>query len=167
VTISLVVAVAENGVIGRGGGLPWHLPDDLVRFKELTSGSTIVMGRKTFESIGRPLPNRQNIVLTRDRAFESEGVELVHELENVLLLDDRECEIFVIGGAEVFGLLLPYAERLYQTVVHAAVEGDTHFDEIDKSEWELCQDEFHDADQQHEHPFSFRLWVRRAQRPAS
>lgn len=166
-TISLVVAVAENGVIGRGGGLPWHLPDDLVRFKELTSGSTIVMGRRTFESVGRPLPNRRNIVLTRDRAFESEGVELVHELDDVLLLDDGVCEIFVIGGAEVFRLLLPYAEHVYQTVVHAEVEGDTRIDEIDTTEWKLCQDEFHHADQQHEYPFSFRLWVRFAQRPAS
>jgi len=167
VTISLVVAVAENGVIGICGALPWHLPKDLKRFKALTSGHTTVMGRRTFESIGNPLPNRRNVVLTRNRDFRREGVRVVHTLEDALRIINEDPEIFVIGGAEVFRLALPLAERVHQTVVHAEVGGDTCFDEFDPSDWELCEDEFQDADENHAYAFSFRFWVRRAKRPAS
>jgi dihydrofolate reductase len=165
VTISLVVAVAANGVIGRGDTLPWHLPDDLKRFKALTTGSTIVMGRKTFESIGNPLPNRRNVVLTRDRDFKREGVVVLHALADALGDARGGEEIFIIGGAEVFRMSLPQADRVYQTAVHAEVEGDTRLAEFDLSGWELREDEFHDADDEHEYAFSFRVYERSERRP--
>lgn len=166
-TISLVVAVAENGVIGKSGALPWHLPKDLKHFKTLTSGHATVMGRRTFESISKPLPNRRNVVLTRNRDFRSEGVRVVHTLEEALRIINEGTEIFVIGGAEVFRLALPLADHVHQTVVHAEVEGDTYFDQFDPSDWELREDEYQDADEDHAYAFSFRSWVRRAKRPAS
>ncbi len=160
-SISLVVAVAENGVIGKGGALPWHLPDDLERFKELTSGHTVVMGRRTFDSIGTALPNRRNIVLTRNKTFEVEGIETLHTPEDVLRIDSEEHETFVIGGAEVFRLFLCHADRVHVTLVHAEVAGDTHFEASVLSEWDLCADVFCDKDEKHEFSFSFRTYRRR------
>ena len=167
VTISLVFAIAENGVIGREGGLPWHLPADLKRFKALTTGHTIVMGRKTFQSIGRPLPNRRNVVLTRDLDFDHPGVIVAHNLADALSSGDVEEEIFVVGGAEVFRQTIPKADRVYQTLVHSEVDGDITFTEFDPSEWDLLRDEFREPDAKHEYPISFRLYMRRKEEPVS
>ncbi len=161
-TISLVVAVAENGVIGRGGVLPWHLPKDLERFRMLTSGHTVIMGRKTLESIGKPLPNRRNIVLTNNRELKLDGVDIVLDMKHALAATDTDNEeVFVIGGAEVFSSTLDLADRIYLTLVHAELEGDKVFDDIDPSDWVLLQEEFHDADERHQHAFTFRVLERR------
>jgi dihydrofolate reductase len=134
VTISLVLAVADNGVIGRQGKLPWHLPDDLRRFKQLTTGHAVVMGRRTFESIGRPLPNRRNVVLTRNQDWAADGAEVFHDLATLLGTVDQNEEIFVIGGAEVFNQTLPMADRAYLTSVHVEVEGETVFAGLNQSD---------------------------------
>ena len=167
VTISLILAMAENGVIGRGGTLPWHLPDDLRRFKKLTTGHTVVMGRKTFEAIGKPLPDRRNVVLTRNRAYCRYGVLVLHDLSEALRGAGEADEIFVAGGAEIYRQLIQKADRVYQTLVHAIVEGDTSFEGFDVSEWNLMEEEFHEADTSHAYPFSFRFYIRDEKRPVS
>lgn len=158
--IALVAAIAENGVIGRGGGLPWRLPDDLKFFKKLTVDHTVIMGRKTYEEVNRPLANRRNVVISRDPAFRPDGVVVVPSLEEALALGATEDEVFVIGGGEIYRLALPYADRLYLTIVHAAVEGDTYFPAFDKEAWVLDDELFHAADERHAMSFTFRTYVR-------
>lgn len=143
VAIAMIVARSSNGVIGVEGKLPWHLPEDLRFFKRMTSHKPIVMGRTTFESIGRPLPNRSNIVITRNTFYQAAGVKVVHSLESALevateqaLLDDAN-EVMVIGGGEIYALALPLAQRLYITQVDIALEGDTFFPAIDEQQWRL------------------------------
>ncbi len=138
--IILVVAAAENGVIGRDGAMPWHLPEDLRRFKRLTIGHPVIMGRRTFASIGRPLPGRHNIVLTRDPAWRVEGVAVAANLAEAIAaagLDPRTRagRIFVIGGAQVYALALPVATAIELTRVHATPQGDTHFPGPDPERW--------------------------------
>jgi dihydrofolate reductase len=156
----LVYAVSENGIIGCRGRLPWHLPDDLKRFKELTTGHVVVMGRKTFESLGGPLPNRRNVVLTRNRTFAYEGVVVVHELADALQIADSGAEMFFIGGAEVYRESLAHACRVHQTLVHASVAGDSRFDDFDIAGWKLVEEQSHDADELHEHRFTYRVFER-------
>jgi len=132
--LSLIVAVAENGVIGRDNALPWHISEDLRYFKQITSGKTVIMGRKTFQSIGRPLPNRTNIVVTRDRGLKAEGVIIVHSLEDALAGAD-DGEAVVIGGSSLFEDALRRADRFYLTEIHRAYQGDVHFPAWDKSAW--------------------------------
>ena len=158
--VSLVAAMSENRVIGRGGKLPWHLPKDLKFFKKLTVDHTVIMGRKTFDEIKRPLDNRRNVVITRNHAFQPHGVTVVPSLDEALALGATEEEVFVIGGGTVFRLALPRADRLYLTVVHAQVEGDTWFPEFDKDAWVLESDERHEADDKHAYAFSFRTYRR-------
>ena len=172
--VSLLVAVAENGVIGRGGQLPWRLSADLKRFKQLTLGHHLIMGRKTFESIGRVLPGRTSIVISRQSEFTlpvsvgnalggvSEGCRLAHSLDEALRIADYagDTEAFIIGGAEIFALALPLAERLYLTAVHAEVPGDTFFTLPPLADWTLLQDERHPADAKNEFEYSFRVWER-------
>jgi dihydrofolate reductase len=160
VIVSLVLAMAENRVIGRGGGLPWHLPKDLQHFKRLTVDHTVIMGRKTFEEIKQPLANRRNVVISRNPGFHPRGVTLVPTLEEALALGATEDEVFIIGGGEIFRLALPRADRLYLTVVHANVEGDTWFPEFDLTTWALEEEEHHPADEKHAYPFSFRRYRR-------
>ena len=140
--VSLVVARARNGVIGRDGGLPWHLPADLRRFKALTLGRPMVMGRKTFESFPAPLPGRRHIVLTRDRGWSAAGAEVAHSVNDALALAGGD--VSVIGGAEVFALFLDRADRVELTEVHAAVEGDTIVPAFDG--WHEVAREDHAAD---------------------
>lgn len=140
--IVLVVAAAENGVIGRDGAMPWHLPQDLKRFRQMTVGHPVVMGRKTFESIGRPLPGRHNIVLTRDPLWRAEGATVAPNLAEAIAaagLDPRARAeaIFVIGGAEIYALALPIATRIELTRVHAHPAGDTFFRAPDPAQWQL------------------------------
>ena len=158
--ISLVAAVAENRVIGRSGGLPWRLPDDLKFFKQLTTGHTVIMGRKTFDEVKRPLPNRRNVVISRDPSFRPDGVTVVPSLEAALALGATLEEVFVIGGGEIYRLALPSADRLYLTVVHASVEGDTTFPDFDPTAWSLDEEVFHPADERHPMSFSFRTYSR-------
>lgn len=161
--VSLILAMADNRVIGRDGGLPWHLPADLARFKELTVGHTIVMGRKTFESIGRPLPRRRSVVLSRDPGYRAEGAEVAGSLEEALELAAEDGEVFVIGGAAVLAEALALAERLYLTRVHADVEGDVVCPPLDDGSWRIVQEERHAADQRHAYPFTFQVYDRQAE----
>ncbi|MEM7582179.1 MAG: dihydrofolate reductase [Acidobacteriota bacterium] len=155
---SLIFAMSENRVIGRDGQLPWHLPKDLKHFKRLTLNHPIIMGRKTYESIGKPLPKRRSIVLSRDPAYQPAGVEVVHSLEQALTLAAQDDEAFVIGGAGVLIEALPRADRLYLTQVHAEVEGDVVFPPVDTRHWRLLSEQDHPADERHAYPFSFRCY---------
>jgi dihydrofolate reductase len=163
--ISIIVAVAENGVIGREGKLPWHLPADLGRFKRLTMGHTIIMGRRTWESIGRPLPGRRMVVVSRQPDYHiDEGsvvtaASLDEALKSAELAGDKEA--FIIGGAELFREALPLADRLYCTRVHAAVVGDTLFPEVCWDEWQLVESSDHGSDGKNEYPFAFETHERR------
>jgi len=142
--ISYVVAVARNGVIGRDGGLPWHISTDLKRFKEITMGKPIVMGRKTWDSLPRkPLPGRRNIVLTRHPGFTAEGAEVAATAAEALVLCGDAEEIAVIGGGEIYRLFWPLVERLYLTEVDLAVDGDTHFPRLDPADWRETAREVH------------------------
>ena len=159
--ISLIVAVSTNNVIGSQGELPWRLSDDLRRFKAITMGKPIVMGRKTYESIGRPLPGRQNIVITRQSEFEAAGCDVVGSKTAALAAAGEADEVMVIGGSEVYALFLPDAGRLYLTRIHAEVEGDAWFPEIARDEWRLTADEPHAADERNEYDYSFLTYERR------
>lgn len=158
--VSLIAAVSDNGVIGVAGGLPWRLPDDLRRFKRLTVDHTVIMGRKTFDEVRQPLANRRNVVITRNRAFRAPGVTVVPSLDEALALGATEDEVFVIGGGEIYRQALPRADRLYLTMVHAVVEGDTTFPDINVHDWVLAEEEHHPADARHAHPFTFRTYHR-------
>jgi dihydrofolate reductase len=158
--ITLIVAVADNGVIGRDNALPWHLPDDLKRFKRLTMGKPIVMGRKTFESIGKPLPGRQNIVVTRDTNYRREGVTVVHGVDEAVQAAAGATEIMVIGGADLFRLFLPRATRIHLTRVHAEVTGDVLWTPLD-DRWGVVESEPHAADERHSCSMTFEVWEKR------
>jgi dihydrofolate reductase len=155
-----IVAMADNGVIGRDNGLPWHLTDDLRRFKSLTMGHSILMGRRTFESIGRALPGRRNLVLTRNPAWRAAGCEPVATPEAALEAAGAST-LFVIGGAEVFAVFWPRIQRLELTEVHAEVEGDTRLAVFDRRRWREIFREEHAADERHAWPFSFVTLERR------
>lgn len=134
--MDIIAAVSKNNQIGSNNKLPWHIPEDLRYFKEITSGHTLIMGRKTFESIGKALPNRTNVVLTRDRTFQAEGVLVVHSFEEALELCKRQeaegKKVFIAGGGEIYSLFLPYAEKLYLTLVDKEIQGDTQFPDYEK-----------------------------------
>ena len=153
--------MAENRVIGRDNALPWRLPSDMKHFKELTIGHTVIMGRKTYDSMGQPLVERRNVVISRDPDLAYDGAEVVSSLDDALGLAAGEQEVFVAGGAEIYRLALPRADRLYLTVVHTTVEGDTHFPQFDTEEWQLAEDVRHESDERHQCAFSFRLYHRR------
>lgn len=160
--LALVVALDEDGVIGRDGGLPWHLPDDLRRFKARTMGHVLLMGRRTYASIGRPLPGRRSIVLTRDPTFRAPaGVAVAPGLDEALrIAGDVPC-VFVIGGAEVYRTALARADELLVTRVHTRVPGDVRFPSVDWAEWTLVEEEDHPADDRHAFAFTFRRYTRR------
>jgi dihydrofolate reductase len=161
--ITLIVAVADSGVIGRDNTLPWHLPDDLKRFKRLTMGKPMVMGRKTFESIGKPLPGRQNIVVTRDANYRREGITVVHDLDAAVRAAGGAPEIMIIGGAELFRLSLPRAGRIHLTRVHGDIAGDVMWPALDSREWHVVESERHDADERHAYAMTFELWEKRTE----
>ena len=159
--VSLVVAASTNNVIGRDRGLPWHLPDDLRHFKRLTVGKPVVMGRRTYESIGRPLPDRQNIVMTRDADYVAEGCDVVTSVDEALDTARGAEEVMVIGGGQVYRDFLPRADRIYLTRVQADVEGDTFFFDIDQTRWQSVSSKHHDADAKHAYAFDLMVFDRR------
>jgi dihydrofolate reductase len=159
--ISLIVAMAQNGVIGRDSSLPWRLPDDLKRFRAFTLNKPILMGRKTFESIGHPLPGRINLVLTRDRSWYAEGVIAVHSVEEALTQAGSSDELVAIGGAEIYRLVLPFARRIYLTHVHADVPGNITFPEFDSTQWADVEYSSQPADDEHAYPLTFVTLERR------
>ncbi len=159
--VSLIVAVADNGVIGRDNALPWHLPEDLKRFKRITMGKPIVMGRKTFESIGKPLPGRVNVVVTRDPNYRREGVTVVHDVDAALLAAGTAEEVMIIGGSDLFRLFLPRAARVHLTRVHGEVAGDVFWPALDEKEWGVVGREKFAADERHAYAMTFESWERR------
>ena len=153
--LELVVAMATNGVIGRDNALPWHLPADLAFFKKVTLGHPVLMGRRTWQSIGRPLPHRTNLVLTRDQHFKAPGAVIVHSLADARAAVSEADRLMVIGGAELFGLLLPEAQVFHLTEVAADVSGDIVFPAWSRDEWQEEWREFHGRDERHAFDFSF------------
>ena len=153
--ISLIAAVAKNGVIGKNNALPWHLPADMKHFRDLTRGKPVIMGSKTFESIGKPLPNRLNIVLSSDPQYKVEGVTVVGSIDDALNAAGDVPEIMVIGGGSIYKQFLPRANRIYLTLIHADFEGDAFFPEYDKNEWKEVVREENPADQENVYPYSF------------
>lgn len=160
--LKAIVAYAENRVIGKDNDLIWHLPDDLKHFKRHTAGRTIIMGRKTWDSLGgRPLPKRRHIVITRKEDFVAEGAEVVHSLEDAIALAQHEDEVFIVGGAQIYELSLPYLDVLEITEIHASPEGDAYFPVWNSEEFELVADVHHPTDENHEFSFNFKTWKRK------
>ena len=161
--LSLLVAASENNVIGKDNQLPWHLPNDLKYFKNLTWGMPILMGRKTFDSIGNPLPGRKSIVITRNADWQHDGVQVVHSIEEAIQKAESfgVKEIFVIGGAEIFKTSLPEAKRIYLTRIHHHFEGDVFFPEVSPDEWNLVSDRFCAADEKNPYSHTYQVWERK------
>ncbi len=162
---SLVVAVARNGVIGRDNQLPWRLPDDLAYFKRVTMGRAVIMGRRTYQSIGKPLPGRTNIVVTRDPEFRAPGCVVARSLDAAWRAAAGADEACVIGGSSLFGEALPTADVIHLTEVEADVEGDTYFPPFDRSEWRETEVARHAADERHAYPFRIVRLERRGRPP--
>lgn len=158
--VALVVAVADNGTIGRDGALPWHLPEDLRRFKAITMGAPVVMGRRTFESIGRPLPGRHNIVVSRNPAWRADGVTPVRDLPAALAAAGDAPQALIIGGAALYAEALPLAQRIYRTRVHAVVDGDVSFPPLDARDWRVVSSERRATDARHAYPMTFEVLER-------
>ena len=160
--VTLVAAVAENGVIGSGNRMPWHLPADLKRFKTLTLGKPMLMGRKTLDAIGKALPGRRNLVLTRASDLRVPGIEIVHSVAEALAACADAPELMVIGGAEVYRLFLPIAQRMHLTRVHAPIVGDTRFPNCDWNEWRKVERSTHPADDRNRYAMTFLVLERNA-----
>ena len=158
--ISIIAAVAQNGVIGDKNALLWHISEDLRFFKRTTSGHPVIMGRKTYESLGRPLPNRTNVVISRTPR-EIEGCTVVSSLEEAIALFPKEEEIFIIGGAQIYALALGVANKMYLTKVYHDYQGDTSFPEWNANEWQLTQKESFECGEKYPHPFSFETYERK------
>jgi dihydrofolate reductase len=167
--VALIWAMARNRVIGRGNALPWRLPADMAHFKALTTGHPVLMGRKTFESLRRPLPNRTNVVITRDPRFEAAGCLVARSTDEALELaarhlDRNDAQVFVIGGADLYRQMLPHADRLYPTLVGADVAGDAWFPEFNWQEWRELERRVHPADLQNPYPCTFLTLERKTPR---
>ncbi|SKB57125.1 dihydrofolate reductase [Dyadobacter psychrophilus] len=160
--ISIIVAVSENGAIGKDNQLLWRLPDDLKRFKQLTLGHPMIMGRKTFESIGKPLPGRTSIIVTGQKDYAAEGILVAHSLDEALDVARKfeEKEAFIIGGGEIYKLAQPLADRLYVTEVATVVDGDTFFEISDPDAWNESERIVHEADERHKWKFEFVNYIK-------
>ena len=158
----MIAAAAENNALGINNDLPWHLPDDFKRFKQLTSGHKIIMGRKTLESFPKALPNREHIAITRDINYQPKfPCQIVHSLEGALALIGPEETAFIIGGGEIYRQAMDFATKIELTRVHAKVEADTFFPEIDEQIWQLVKEDFHPADEKHKHSFTYLTYLRK------
>lgn len=164
--ICLLAAVARNGVIGANGALPWHLPNDLRRFRKLTMGYPIIMGSKTYTSIGRPLPGRITMVISRTRPETADGPMIVRSLDQALTLSAGHTRTFIVGGAEIYRLALPRCQRMFLTRIDAGVDGDVLFPVVEWSEWQLIDLTHHPADERHMYPYSFGEYVRCRAQPS-
>jgi dihydrofolate reductase len=161
--LSLIVAMDRNRVIGLDNKLPWHLPADLKRFKELTTGHHVVMGRKTFESLGKPLPGRTNVVVTRQHDYKADGIKVVHSLDAAIWLTRGDPEPFIIGGGELYKEALKYVDKLYVTEVDTRVgQGDAHFPELDPGQWKLVEKTTHDVDAKNKLKYTYLTYVKNA-----
>ncbi len=160
--IAAIVACAENGVIGFKNDMPWHLPADSAYFKRVTLNHTVILGRKNFESIGKALPRRENIVITRDINFKHEGIHVVNSVESAIELAKSFSDktMFIIGGSEIYNLSYPFWNKLYYTEVHAKIEGDVYFKPKNWNDWVLESEEFHAKDEKNMYDFTFKVFVR-------
>lgn len=159
--LSIIAAMSENYVIGKENQLPWHLPADLKHFKNITWGKPILMGRKTYESIGKPLPGRRNIIITRNPEFQAEGCEITHSLEQALSLVKDSAEVMVIGGAQLFAQALPQASRMYLTIIHHYFDGDCFFPHWDAKQWQEVEREDFAAGEGFSYGFSYLVMERK------
>ena len=158
--ISLLVAMDRNRLIGKDNDLPWHLPADLAYFKRITMGHPIIMGRKTHQSIGRVLPGRENIILTRNPDYLAEGCKVIHSIEEIIAMNNPSEELFIIGGAEIFKEILPFSDRLYITEIDEAFTGDTFFPEFSTNEWKLISKEIGIKNEKNPYAYSFAVYER-------
>lgn len=159
--LTLIAAAAENNALGKDNDLVWHLPDDFKRFKKLTSGHFIIMGRKTFESFPKPLPNRTHIVITKQRDYHPKEIIVVHSLEAALELVKNDKQPFIIGGGEIYRQSMEIADRIELTRVHGSFEADTFFPEIDENKWKLVAEEYHPKDEKHNYAFTYLTYDRK------
>jgi dihydrofolate reductase len=167
VVISLIAAASENSVIGKNNKLPWHLPTDMKYFKNITWGMPVIMGRKSFEALGKPLRGRSNIVITRNKNWSADGVKTVQSIDQAInLASQTEAkEIYIIGGGEIFQAAIPSADRIYLTLVHENFEGDAFFPEIKQEEWKLTSNMDCDPDEKNAYALSFQVWERKPPSP--
>ncbi|MGG5505346.1 MULTISPECIES: dihydrofolate reductase [unclassified Myroides] len=160
--VILIAAIAENNVLGKDNAIIWHLPDDFKHFKTLTSHHYIIMGRKTFESFPKPLPNRTHVIITRQKDYVvPENCIVVHSLEEALALTKNEKAVYVIGGGEIYNLAMPIADQLELTQVHASFAGDAFFPEFSTSDWQLVKESYHPTDEKHAYAFTFQTYTRK------
>ena len=159
--LTIIAAAGENNALGKDNDLVWHLPDDFKRFKKLTTGHYIIMGRKTFESFPQPLPNRTHVVITRKENYKKSGIVVVHSLERAVELTNEDPQPFIIGGGEIYKQSMDVAQRIELTRVHGTFEADTFFPEIDESTWKLVNEEFHDKDEKHKYAFTYLTYERK------
>lgn len=159
--IILIAAAAQNNALGKNNDLVWHLPDDFKRFKALTTGHHIIMGRKTFESFPKPLPNRTHIVISRQEGYTAEGCIVVDSLEKALEIGPKNENVFIIGGGEIYKIGLPFADKIELTRVFETFEADVFFPEINLNQWKLEREEFHSKDEKHQYDFSYQTFVRK------
>lgn len=160
-SITLIAAAAENNALGKDNRMIWHLPDDFKRFKQLTTGHHIIMGRKTLESMNGPLPNRTNVVITRQGDYVYDGCVIVHSLDEALAACPQNEEVFIIGGGEIYNQSINKADKIELTRVHTTMEADAFFPEINENEWTLTESVYHDKDEKHKLDFVFETWVRK------
>jgi dihydrofolate reductase len=158
--VSLIAAMGENRELGLDNRLPWHLPDDLKRFKAITKNHAVIMGRKTYESIGKPLPNRKNIIVTRNKNYKAEGCTVVNSIEEAINEAGDDHEVFVIGGSEIYAAALPRADKMYLTFVATSLAADARFPEFNEKEWRILGEEPHARDEKHPHSFVYKVYER-------
>ena len=159
--ITMIAAAGENNELGKDNDLVWHLPDDFKRFKQLTTGHFIIMGRKTFESFPKPLPNRTHVVITRNEDYIKEGAVVVHSIDAALLKAISDTQPFIIGGGEIYKMGIAVADKIELTRVHGSFDADTYFPELDKNQWELIAEVPHEKDDRHSYAITYETWVRK------
>lgn len=160
--ITMIAAAAENNELGKDNGMIWHLPDDFKRFKKLTSGHYVIMGRRTFDSLQKPLPNRTNVVITRNKNYQKEGALIVHTMAEALKVSKEDSQPFIIGGGEIYKMGFPFAEKIELTRVHGTfADADTFFPEFSKEEWKLISEVEHETDEKHKYSFTYETWVKK------
>ena len=159
--LTIIAAAGENNALGKDNNLVWHLPDDFKRFKKLTSGHHIIMGRKTFDTFPKPLPNRIHVVITRQDNFKKEGIVVVNSLERAVELTTEDPQPFVIGGGEIYKLAMNLADKIELTRVHGTFEADTFFPKIDENQWKLVSEKFHEKDERHNYAFTYLTYERK------
>ncbi|GEC71045.1 dihydrofolate reductase [Flavobacterium flevense] len=163
--ITMIAAAAENKALGKDNQLIWHLPNDFKRFKSLTTGHHIIMGRKTFESFPKPLPNRTHVIITRQSDYQAEGCIVVDSIEKAIEKCPENEESFIIGGGEIYRLAMPYSDKIELTVVHHVFDADAFFPEINPDDWQLTHTDFQTKDEKHLYDYSFETYVRKQKTP--